>query len=241
MVDAFYNAMHAIGYTHPVHATQVHMPIGLVMGAFILGLISFMLYRWTRLQAISPFGSSTYARAARLCILLALLFWFTTVAGGALDWQHYFAGAMLFAFKIKMGMAGFLFIILCIAIFLGYRNGAVVSKGLMGIYTAALLAVVTLGYFGGVVAYGERVFPAPEAFQAGQQVFSNHCVGCHPGGANNIQPERGICGSVMLASPVTFNAWIRNAPPPMPAFSKSAISDAQLKELYQYLNNALGK
>lgn len=240
MFDAFYNALRAIGYTHPVHATQVHMPIGLVIGAFVLGGISFLLYRFPRLRSLSPFDPSRYAGAARFCILIAFLFWFTTVAAGVMDWQHYFAGAFLFPFKVKIGLAGFLILVLFVAIIIGYRTDGMPNR-LMGIYFIAAITVGSLGYFGGVVAYGDRVPPAPEKFRAGQQVFSNNCLGCHPGGANSIAPERVLWGSLMLGSSATFEAWTRNAPRPMPPFSKTAISDRQMQQMYEYLHNVMGK
>lgn len=236
MVEAFYNAMHAIGYMHPVHGTQAHMPIGLVIGAFVLDAVAFLLFRWPRLKSISPFEPSKYAAAARLCIILALLFWFSTVAGGILDWQHFYAGAWLFRIKIKMALAGFFFVVLCIAIGVGYKtNGR--SKALLGIDAILILTVVTLGLYGGDLAYGIRVPRAPEQYKAGQHVFSFNCVGCHSDGGNNIRPNRPIWGSPMIGSAVTLHAYLRKPVPPMPPFPPSKITDDEVKNLYQYLKH----
>ncbi len=239
MFDSFYNALHAIHYPHPVHVTQVHMPVGLVVGAFTLAVFAYLLFKWPKLETYAPISATSLAIGARICIIVAFLFWFTTVASAFLDWEHFFSGALIFPIKVKMGLAGLLFILLVLAMVLGFRTREMPIT-LMSVYTLAFLTVVTLGFFGGVVAYGLRVVPAPPQYQAGQHVFSFNCVGCHPGGANNIKPMHAIWGSDHLKNFNDLEQWIRHPKDPMPPFPPSQIPDQQARELYQYLNASMG-
>jgi uncharacterized membrane protein len=109
MVAAFYGFLQSLGYPHPVHPAIAHMPIGLVTGSLVFGVIILL---WRR----PLFGWS-----ARHCLLLAWLFWFPTTLFGIMDWQYFYAGVWLFAFKIKLILAGILFVLLSIGIFIS-RN-----------------------------------------------------------------------------------------------------------------------
>ena len=43
--DAVYNLLAKLGYTHPIHPTEVHMPIGLVVGALVFIYIAVIFNR----------------------------------------------------------------------------------------------------------------------------------------------------------------------------------------------------
>lgn len=238
MFDGFYNGLHTLGYNHSIHATQVHMPIGLTIGAFVLGIFSYLLANWG-MDSRSSFTSSAMAAAARACIILAFLFWFSTVGTAIMDWEHFFSGAWLTSIKIKMSLAAFFFIVLCVAMLVGYRTKQV-SKTLLGIYLVAVCTVIVLGFYGGELAEGVRVPEGPKQYLAGQLVFRDNCIGCHPGGSNKLKPTQVLWGSPMLASSAAFVDFIRHAPPPMPKIGKQRVSDQQAKELYQYLHAVMG-
>ncbi|RLA89109.1 MAG: hypothetical protein DRG34_04025 [Deltaproteobacteria bacterium] len=84
MIEFFYKILTTVGYTHPIHAPTTHIPVGMVIGAFIFGIVSW------------KFRKENLARTAHHCITLALLALLPTVIVGIMDWQHYYAGAWLF-------------------------------------------------------------------------------------------------------------------------------------------------
>lgn len=221
MLNAFYRAMEAIGYNHPVHPTQVNMPIGLVVGALVLALAGVLVKK-------PPLSS-----AARYSIAVAFFFVIVTVAAGVMDWLHYYSGVWLFPIKVKVGLATFLFFLLGGAILLGRRsNGA--SAALIAVYVVAFFTVVTLGYFGANLVFGGRTPPAASRYKAGEEIYRLECSGCHPYGGNAISPDDHVIGSDKLRTPDIFFSWIRNPRAPMPPFPPKRISDGQAKELYDY-------
>ncbi len=71
VLDSVYQFLQSIGYPHPIHPTEVHMPIGLVVGALILSLVSAIFKR------------EKPAEAARYAVILAFRWSFpTTTTGG---------------------------------------------------------------------------------------------------------------------------------------------------------------
>jgi uncharacterized membrane protein len=42
MADALYALLNTLGYSHPVHAIVVHMPIGLAVGALVFALVALI-------------------------------------------------------------------------------------------------------------------------------------------------------------------------------------------------------
>jgi hypothetical protein len=112
------------------------MPIGLVVGAFVFVWIAVLFHR------------QKLALTARHCVILAAIWVFPTMLFGIMDWQHYYAGAMLFPIKVKMILAPALTILLWIAVILGYKKGGE-NKAVVAIYCVCFLIVVALGYFGG--------------------------------------------------------------------------------------------
>ena len=224
MRDRFYKAMDAMGYTHPVHPTLVNMPVGLVVGALVLMLAAIV------------FRKSQLAVSARHVVIVALFFLILTAAAGVMDWLHFFSGVWLFPIKVKVWLAGFLFVLLVLAIFAGGRLEPT-SPILVGIYVLSFFTVVTLGFFGAELVFGGRTPPLPKQFQVGETVYRMNCSGCHPYGGNVVKPRRAVLGSDELKDVKTFVAWIRNPQRPMPPFPPERISDADAQQLYQYVNN----
>lgn len=232
MFDFLYEVLVRIGYNHPIHPTQVHMPIGLLTGAFFLG--------WTALL----FRRQMLKLSARHCLILALIFFFPAVLLGFMDWQHFYAGAWLFHIKVKLALAGILLILLVTGIILS-RNARVGYKGILTIYTLCFLTVAGLGYFGGELIYGGKVPVAPPELKAGEKLFTANCSGCHPHGDNILEPNLPLRSAPQLAEFNTFVAFIRTpklpdgSPGPMPPFPPSKISNQQGSELYEYITKVL--
>lgn len=235
MANAFYRILgQQAEYPHPVHPAMVHMPIGLIAGAFIFLVIVLLFWgfyaRSVRLVL--------FARAAYIMAGLAFLFWFITVFFGFMDWRHWFGGAWLFPFKVKMGLAGALFFLLIMILVLG-RGGEDRWKITLPFYTLAVLAIVGLGYYGGQLTYMGRTPKAPEAYKAGEWQYHQHCATCHPDGGNTIQTNKLLIRSPLTGDFKIFEGWIRNPAPPMPAFSEAIITQQDAHDLYQYINNVI--
>jgi len=180
MIDFIYQTLTKIGYTHPLHPTLTHVPIGLVMGAFFFAVVGLIFKR------------ANLAQTARHCTVLALIAAVPTAILGILDWQHFYGGSLLFAIKMKLVLAGVLLIFLFLAVIFGFF-GETFVKIIIPIYVLCLLTAVGLGYFGGELVYGTKA-PATEAAEgpvaAGAAVFQSNCSACHlsDSTANKIGP-----------------------------------------------------
>ena len=113
MFDFVYEFLARLGYTHPIHPTEVHMPIGLVVGALVFAYVAAIFKR----RKLEP--------AARYCIILAFIWIFPTMLFGYMDWQHFYSGAWLFPIKVKLTLATILPTLLLIAIFHGHEGGII--------------------------------------------------------------------------------------------------------------------
>jgi uncharacterized membrane protein len=146
MFDSIYEFLINLGYTHPIHPPMTHLPIGMVIGACVFGLAALL---W---------GRPDFEMTARYCVLLAFLGVFVTITFGYMDWQHYYAGGWLPPIRIKLILAGVLFIFLAICGGLHLR-GTRDLKVLLPLYVLCLMTVAALGYFGGQLVYSGREQP----------------------------------------------------------------------------------
>lgn len=204
------------------------MPIGLVVGAFIFALAAFVFHRQKLL--LTP----------RHCVILALIWVFPTVVLGYMDWQHFYGGAWILPIKVKLTVAPLLAVLLALAVYLGRMYGATSLK-VLPLYFLCFCAVVTLGYFGGQLVYGVREAPSHKEYVAGHQIYSVNCNACHPGGGNVIEQGKPVINAPQLQTFQRFLQWVRHPKIPMPAFPESKVSDAQVKDLYEYIVHELNR
>ncbi|MDA8140868.1 MAG: c-type cytochrome [Desulfobacteraceae bacterium] len=228
MIKAFYHFMNALGYHHPVHPTEVHMPIGLVVGAFIFAIVA-IIFRRIKLEA-----------TPRYCMLLAFIWVFPTMALGFMDWQYFYAGAWITPIKVKLVVAPILIVLLALGIILGKKYGAA-SVRLLPIYFLCLCAVTVLGYYGGQLTFGGRTIEGPRQYLAGQRIYAVSCTACHPNGGNALMPDKPVARSPLLASPQMFEFWLRHPAAPMPAFADKTLPPDKVQALYDYITSVLGK
>jgi uncharacterized membrane protein len=233
--NSFYNFLQDMGYPHPVHPTEVHMPIGLVVGgAFLLSWLAFYFHR------------PKMALAARYCAIVAFIWTFPTMLLGFMDWQHFYGGAWLAPIQVKLPGAVILMFLLLIGIILGKKYGPE-SKSLLPVYTLCFCTVVVLGYFGGQLVYGNWAPVAPKEFQKGARIFKNDCGGCHAHGGNVIVPNLPLRSAPELSDFKTFSDFVRNPKMPngskglMPAWPASKLSEQEAQDLYQYIVHVLQK
>ena len=133
MVEALYQIIEQVGYTHPIHPPLTHMPAGLVVGALIFGVLSTLFRR------------PIFAATARHCVVLALVFVFPTAFFGYTDWVHYYDGVWTYPIKVKFVLTGVLTLLLVTGIYLQYRSSPSM-KSVLTIYFLAVLAVAGLCY-----------------------------------------------------------------------------------------------
>jgi len=232
MFDGFYSFLARLGYPHPIHPTEVHMPIGLIVAALVFRIAAPLLHR------------PALIRTALHCTVLAGIFLFPTMLFGVMDWQYFYHGAWLFAIKVKLPMAIVSLILVFANIWLAYKRGP--DAGVVfANYVVSFLVVVVLGYFGGNLVYGGSQYQAPPTYAAGMKVFNANCAGCHPKGGNIINPALPLANSAATRDFTTFLAFIRHpsgpggAPGAMPPFPPAMLSEQDAKELYGYITHTL--
>jgi len=246
MIDSLYELIGKAGFTDPLHAPLTHVPIGLVIGAFLFFLVAVL------------FDRKNLVLTARHVSILAFLFVFPTILFGVFDWLHFFKGALIAPIKYKMVLASAVLVLLAAGIIVGSEL-QVRTTPLMVIYSLAVIGVVGLGWFGGRLVYGGWS-PAPEAPAAaagaaptaataptvlGQRLFASNCAACHPGGGNAVVAALPLKKSRKLQSESTFIAFIRSPVMPdgsagqMPPFPSTQISDRQGSALYAYVQSML--
>lgn len=234
MLKLFYDLLAGIGYSHPIHPTQVHLPIGLVAAALIFAIVA----------AVSR--NKSLERTARHCIILALIWMVPAAVLGYTDWRHYYAGAWIFPIKAKFALAAILAVLLLVAIFVGRAWGAA-SRAALAAYVLCFIVVGALAYYGAELVYANKPADRAADYAAGEKIYTAKCAACHPGGANILMPGLPVLGSPKLASRDVFSAYVRNPllsngkTGAMPALSVSVATDAQTGELYDYIVHVLDK
>jgi mono/diheme cytochrome c family protein len=248
MIDSLYHLIAKTGFTDPLHAPFTHIPIGLVIGAFLFFLVAVI------------FGRKNLITTARHVSILAFLFAFPTILFGVFDWLYYYKGVLIQPIKIKMVLASAVLVLLAVGIIIG--NEIKVQSGpMIGIYGLAFLAVIGLGWYGArlvpgvyAMAAGGAASTEQSAAQAsskaaavlpGLKIFNDSCASCHPNGGNVIEARLTITGSKKLQGRDSFLAFIRAPKMPdgkegqMPPFPADQISDAQVGDLYTYIGSML--
>jgi uncharacterized membrane protein len=232
MIESVYQVLAKIGYTHPLHPTLTHLVMGLVIGAFLFGVVAMLFKR------------ESLVRTARHCLVLAIIALPPTALSGYMDWQHRLAGAWIFPIIIKLILAGVLLVLLAIAIGLSLRSETW-SRDILITYALCLFVVIAIGYFGGELVYGKRA-PAGEMGEGlareGAVVFNQRCGVCHHSDKTDYKIGPGLQGLFQLeklpvsARPVTeanvreqLQTPFRN----MPSFAE--LPEEKLEALIAYL------
>lgn len=141
MTEIIFEFLNKIGFNHPLHPALTHIPMGMVMGAVVFRLASFL----PRLRILAKTGYH--------CVVLGLLGVFPTVFTGYLDWQHTFGGQWEFLIILKMTLAVVLTLLLVFITFMDDpENPRFDQKTLF--YVLTLIVAIGLGFSGGELQYG---------------------------------------------------------------------------------------
>jgi mono/diheme cytochrome c family protein len=232
-MEFLYQFLQKFGFGHPLHPALIHVPIGLVIGAFVFVLTALVLKR------------EDYLTTALRCIVLALISLVPAVLAGVTDWYHFYAGAWSFAIKIKFVLTGVLVILLGAAVVMEVKKiGSLPGRAF--VYFLCVAAVAALGYYGAELIYpGQGLAVNDKQLKAGEKLYAVHCAGCHPGGGNTLNPELPVTGSAYLKDLNAFAKFNRQPFRPdgskglMPAYPEDKISDAEMARIYQYVTRVL--
>ena len=233
MIEHLYQFLYSLGYSEPIHPAVVHVPIGVLTGAFVLGVLSCC------------FHGPVMGRAARYALVISFVSLFPAILLGLMDWQHFFAAGWLFQVKVKLALACALLVLTFLAMVAG-RGSEQTSGRVLLLMTFCLLVALGLGYFGGQVVYGGRVPPGPWELRAGEKLYLGNCSGCHPYGGNIVDADAPVRGAPPLKTTDAFIGWIRDprldngARGVMPPFLPSRISDTQADQLRRYVLKVTG-
>lgn len=171
MIDSVYAILQTIGYTHPLHPTLTHLPIGLIFAAFVFALLGMVFRKAALLSTV------------RHCVILGLVTLPLAAFLGILDWQHFYGGDWLFPIKAKVVLASLLFIVLAVSLVTVFRADKFSGRSLV-IFGVCLLLTFGLGYFGGELVHGAaKATAAGDQISAlaasGEAVFNKSCSMCH--------------------------------------------------------------
>jgi uncharacterized membrane protein len=141
MTESIFQFLAGIGFTHPVHPAFTHIPMGMVIGAVVFRLASFL----PRLKILAKTGYH--------CVILGLLGVFPTIFTGYLDWQYRYGGVWEFLIGLKMVLAVILTLLLLFTAVKDDPENPRLDRR-TGVYLVMALVAVGLGYSGGELMFG---------------------------------------------------------------------------------------
>ncbi len=142
MIELLYQLLGNIGFTHPLHPAITHLPMGMVMGAFLFQATSIALKK------------KDLEKTAFYCITVALIFVFPTMLLGFMDWQVKFEAEWSHLILIKFILAGILTVLLTTSFLSGRKDGDGKRTKIMILYALCLFTAIGLGFTGGEIQYG---------------------------------------------------------------------------------------
>lgn len=234
-MDALYLMLESLGYHHPIHAPMTHVPIGMVVGAFVFILAARLT------------GKASFFSTARHCTALALIAAVPTIVLGYMDWQHYYAGARLPQIERKLVLAALLMVFLAASLVaLGKERGARTLQVLL--VTLNMVLVGGLGYFGGDLVFNQLT-PKKSVdsltLKQGEEVFRQLCASCHPNGGNVLKANLPLRTAPQLKTAESFIGYLRSpeardgSKTLMPPFGEEKLPKAQAETLYLYVREGL--
>jgi len=118
-------------------------------------------------------------------------------------------------------------------------RGLVRPRAHLGGVVIGLMAVAALATFGWSVAFAQG---GGGNVQNGKTLFNDKgCSGCHGADARGMSPVESPTGGPQIAPPPlalpAFTAFVRNPTGKMIPFSQQDVSDAQLADIYAYLQS----
>ncbi|MFH0725394.1 MAG: DUF2231 domain-containing protein [Pseudomonadota bacterium] len=242
IIEKIYQAFAAIGYSHPLHPTVIHLPIGLILGATLFGVIAVVFRR------------TSFATTAKHCMALAFLALFPAVFLGYGDWRHFYGGAFLFAIKMKLFLAGLLTLVLLLLL-LRSRKADDIPLNQLPLYFLCAIIIVGIGYFGGELVYGKKAVAGVagnripgfdmKSVRKGEVLFSQRCAFCHSIDSTDTVVGPGLKGlfsaeqfsvSQLPATPESVRQLLKKPFKDMPSFDQ--LTSEEIDAILVYLQNS---
>jgi uncharacterized membrane protein len=183
-MEALYETLRSIGYTHPLHPPMTYLPLGMVIGSLLFSLIS-----------VFP-RCGKFSVTARHCITLGFVGVFPTMLLGYLDWQYFYGGRLILPIQMKLILAAVLTLLLSLAVVLYWKLPAQ-DKRIFAVHLLCFATIVGIGFFGGELVFGrfspDRVETAAAAkrdqaspadrltFADVAPILNQYCTSCHAG------------------------------------------------------------
>lgn len=231
-MNGLYEWLSHAGYRHPLHPPATHIPVGLVIGAFIF------------LLAGRIFKRESLGRTAKHCIILALMVAPVAALLGVMDWQHFYGGVLLAPIRVKLALAGVLVLLLLLAWKVSPKTDAA-RKRTIAVYALCLMTVSGLGFFGGELVYGPKATDTAiedDLVRQGARLFAESCALCHYSDSTETKIGPGFKGlfqrphlpfSQRPVSKTSIAGQLKKPFDRMPAFPD--LTDEQVQSLVAYL------
>jgi uncharacterized membrane protein len=167
MVSWIYETLASVGYTHPLHPVIGHLPLGLIIAAFILEGYGLLFKRPNLFEMV------------RTCLTLALIAWLPTVLLGYTDWQYFYASQLLHPIIMKIALSGVLLLFLSISVV--PRRGNLSPKVILILTALCLLTSGGIGFYGAELIYKKQIPGRGEHVlrNDGAALFTQYCSSCH--------------------------------------------------------------
>lgn len=141
MTEYIFELFNKVGFTHPLHPAMTHIPMGMVMGAVVFRITSFL----PNLKKLAQTGYH--------CAVLGLLGIFPTIFTGYLDWQNSYGGEWRFLIVLKMILAIAFGVVLTVIVLKDEpENPKLDNKTFL--YVIIVFMAIGLGFSGGELQYG---------------------------------------------------------------------------------------
>lgn len=183
-MEALYETLRSMGYTHPLHPPMTYLPLGMVMGSLLFSLLS-----------VFP-RCGKFVVTARHCITLGFVGVFPTMLLGYLDWHYFYGGRLIAPIQMKLILAAVLTLLLALAVVLYWKLPAQ-DKRIFVVHVLCFATIVGIGYFGGELVFGgftpngveTAAADAPDqettagglTFADVAPIFNQSCTSCHSG------------------------------------------------------------
>ncbi|MBT8351763.1 MAG: c-type cytochrome [Deltaproteobacteria bacterium] len=228
-----YELLSQIGYHHPLHPPVIHIPLGLIIGAFIFAIVSRV------------FNRESFAQTSRHCIVLALMAAPVAILLGLMDWQQFYNGAWLLPIRIKMILSGVLIIMLFISWIVSRKGYRALNRRIV-VYALCMATAIAIGFFGGELVYGPKkaiaVSNDSSLARQGAELFAKKCAICHNTDSTEDRVGPGLKGlfknSLLPVSkkPVSEDSVANQLKTPfnqMPSYPD--LTDEQIQSLIDYM------
>ncbi len=230
MAEWIYGTLAKFGYVHPLHPIMGHLPLGLIIAAFI--------FQWYGVVFKRPHLFETVHH----CLNLALIGWLPTFLLGYLDWQYRYQGEWLHPIVMKIILSIILLLFLSF-VAVPRRVTPLTPKAILVITTLCLLTVTGIGFYGAELIYKKQIpVRQSDRLNRGASFFKEHCLACHVSdstektiavGLKGVMKRETLPVSKQPATEENIRKLLKMSPEGMPSFA--GLNEDEVDALIAYL------